>query len=147
MRRRQLLAFRCERARALGSARLDGPLSEFDRAYLDRHLEGCPDCSHALAEMARLTDRVRAEPLHRAPRWAGAVVAAPRRRSSRRLGVFAGVTAAAAAAAVMGALVASPWHRPAPANQAPPPIHIAQLTTPHPWPFPAGPKHRPGPPH
>ncbi|MEO1060943.1 MAG: zf-HC2 domain-containing protein [Actinomycetota bacterium] len=36
---------RCERARTLASADVDGELADADRADLDRHLDGCPACS------------------------------------------------------------------------------------------------------
>ena len=148
MRRRQLLALRCERARQLGSVRLDGPLSELDQAYLEGHLDGCPDCAHVVGGMTRLTGRVRGEPLRQAPRWAAAVALAPRPTRRRRAGMFAGVAAAAAAAAAMGAFVASPWHQPAPSRSGPSVIRIAQARTPPPWqPIRAGSKHRSGQPH
>lgn len=134
MRRRHLLATRCDRARALGSARLDGPLSELERTDLERHLGECAECRHAVAEMTRLTGRVRAEPLGRAPRWEGLPGAAPRPARRRRLGVFAGVATAAAAAAALGALAASQTQHQPPAQQRPTTLVVAQNTTHFPWP-------------
>jgi predicted anti-sigma-YlaC factor YlaD len=121
-----LLGIRCERARALGSARLDGPLSEFDRADLDRHLGECPECRHVVAGMGEFTHRVRSAPAQWAPRWAGAVTVARRPARRRGAGMVAGVAAAAAVAAGVGALVASPWHRPPPAHNGPTPFNIAE---------------------
>ena len=42
----------CERARALGSQALDGPLSDLDVRRLDTHLAECPACDEAVAAMA-----------------------------------------------------------------------------------------------
>jgi predicted anti-sigma-YlaC factor YlaD len=133
MRRRHFLASRCERARALGSARLDGPLSELERADLERHLGECHACRQVVDEMSALTDRVRTAPLRRAPlRTQPQMPARSSRR--RRLGITAGVAAAAATAAAMGALAATPWHGQQAPQQRPHPLVVAQRTTHFPWP-------------
>jgi predicted anti-sigma-YlaC factor YlaD len=142
MKLRHLLGPRCTRARTLGSARLDGPLTELEQAELDRHLVECAECRHMVAEMAELTDAVRSVPLTAAP--APVLAAAPTpapaahafSRRRRRLGSLAGVAAAAAVAAALGAAVATPWHRTPPRPAAPRSIDIAQrFDAHHPWPL------------
>jgi predicted anti-sigma-YlaC factor YlaD len=82
---------RCDRAREYASLRLDGELSDFERALLDSHLERCPSC-HAFADdLVGVTDRLRTAPLEQ-PALA---ITLPRRRFAPVRG--AQVSAAAAA--------------------------------------------------
>jgi anti-sigma factor RsiW len=141
MKLRHLLGPRCTRARTLGSARLDGPLTDLEQAELDRHLRECPECRQVVADMADLSHTVRSAPLTAAPRQVPAAAPAPvpvTRISSRRrrLAPLAGVAAAAAVAAALGAAVATPWHRTSPQPAAPRSIDIAQrFDVHHPWPL------------
>ena len=54
---------RCERAREWLSLSLDGELSRFERALVDRHLSTCAECAAFGAELSAFTERVRATPL------------------------------------------------------------------------------------
>jgi predicted anti-sigma-YlaC factor YlaD len=54
---------RCERAREWLSLSLDGELSRFERALVDRHLSTCGECAAFGAELSAFTERVRATPL------------------------------------------------------------------------------------
>lgn len=104
MQRRQ--ARECERARALGSQALDGPLSDFELHRLDTHLAQCPACDEAVSAMAGLTARLRT-----APELVASVAAVPVRPARRRRSTafqVAGIAAVVAAFAGLGALVASP---------------------------------------
>jgi anti-sigma factor RsiW len=105
----------CERARALGSQALDGPLTDLDRRQLDSHLAGCQACGEVVTGMAALATR-----LQTAPALAPDVVAAPV-RPARRPGVtafqVAGLAAVVAVFAGLGALVASPSGGSPPAQQ------------------------------
>ena len=141
MKLRHLLGPRCTRARTLGSARLDGPLTDLEQAEVDRHLRECAECRQVLSEMAELTGAVRRAPLEVAPAPvpAAAPGSPPAARAfsrRRRLGSLAGVAAAAAVAAALGAVVATPWHRTPPRPAAPRSIDIAQrFDVHHPWPM------------
>jgi anti-sigma factor RsiW len=53
----------CERARTWASLRLDGELSELERALLDAHLGRCPGCRAAVAGLDELTRAMRTSPL------------------------------------------------------------------------------------
>src|SRR5688572_4306769 len=85
---------RCERAREWLSLSLDGELSRFERALVDRHLSTCAECAAFGAELAAFTERVRATPLEPLAH----PVAVPVRRTRR---VFRPAQAAAAALAVV----------------------------------------------
>jgi anti-sigma factor RsiW len=115
----------CERARALGSQALDGPLSDIELRRLDAHLAACPACDEAIGAMAELTARLRT-----APTLAGSVAAVPIRAARRRPGrtalQVAGIAAVVAAFAGLGALVASPSGASPP--QAPPRLVVAERT-------------------
>src|SRR5215831_16267257 len=50
----------CDRARQAASLRLDGELSQLERALLDRHLERCPDCAAFADDAASFTSALRA---------------------------------------------------------------------------------------
>lgn len=54
---------RCERAREWLSLAADGELSRFERALVDRHLAGCPECAAFGAELEGFTSALRAAPL------------------------------------------------------------------------------------
>lgn len=54
---------RCERAREWLSLSLDGELSRFERALVDRHLSTCAECAEFGTELAAFTDRLRVTPL------------------------------------------------------------------------------------
>jgi predicted anti-sigma-YlaC factor YlaD len=77
------------------SLELDGELSRFERAVLDRHLQACPRCAAEAETIAELTRCLRAAPLEHVP--APIVIARPR----RRVGHVAQRTVAAMAVAVM----------------------------------------------
>ena len=44
---------------------LDGELSDAERGALERHLDACPGCAAALAELARIVERARTLPARR----------------------------------------------------------------------------------
>jgi predicted anti-sigma-YlaC factor YlaD len=87
----------CDRARARISLQLDGELSRFEVALLERHLHGCAACASFAENAHETTLRLRAAPLEPAPQiWM------PRRAAATRLAArVAAVTAAAAAAAIV----------------------------------------------
>jgi anti-sigma factor RsiW len=114
----------CERARALGSQALDGPLSTLDLRRLDAHLAECPACDQAVGAMAELTARLRTAPELVAS--VAAVPARPARRSGRTAFQVAGIAAVVAVFAGLGALVASPSGASPP--QAPPRLVVAERT-------------------
>jgi anti-sigma factor RsiW len=88
---------RCDRAREYASLRLDGELSDFERALLDSHLDRCPSCRVFADDLVAVTDRLRTSPLEQP----SIAVALPRRRfvAPRRIQVGA---AAAAVVSVVG---------------------------------------------
>jgi predicted anti-sigma-YlaC factor YlaD len=96
----------CERARALGSQALDGPLADLDLRRLDAHLAECPACDEAVRAMAELTARLRTAPA--VIPVVAAVPVRPARRPGRTAFQVAGIAAVVAAFAGLGALVASP---------------------------------------
>ena len=96
----------CERARALGSQALDGPLSDLELRRLDAHLAGCQACDEAVAGMTELTARLRTAPVIVAN--VAAVPVRKRHRPGRTALQVAGIAAVVAAFAGLGALVASP---------------------------------------
>jgi predicted anti-sigma-YlaC factor YlaD len=85
---------RCDRAREYASLRLDGELSDFERALLDSHLERCPSCRAFADDLVGVTHRLRTAPLVDVPDF---VVSLPR----RRFAALRGIQASAAAAAVV----------------------------------------------
>ena len=115
----------CERARALGSQALDGPLSDLELRRLDTHLAGCPACDEAVGGMTELTARLRTAPV-----LVGSNVAAVPVRQARRPGrtalQVAGIAAVVAAFAGLGALVASPSGASPP--ETPPRLVVAERT-------------------
>jgi predicted anti-sigma-YlaC factor YlaD len=88
---------RCDRAREYASLRLDGELSDFERALLDSHLDRCPSCRAFADDLVAVTDRLRAAPLE----TPSIAVTLPRRRfvAMRNVQVSA---AAAAVVSVVG---------------------------------------------
>jgi predicted anti-sigma-YlaC factor YlaD len=90
---------RCDRSREAISLRLDGVLSLFESALLDRHLRRCGDCRDFAAGAATQTQLLRSAPLEQPLR----PVAVPAgRRQVRRVaaGALTAVASVAAAAAV-----------------------------------------------
>ena len=87
---------RCDRSREAISLRLDGVLSLFESALLDRHLRRCVDCRAFAASAAAQTQLLRGAVLEQPVR--PVVVPAPRRRPARRVAA-GGLTAFAATAA------------------------------------------------
>jgi hypothetical protein len=57
-----------ERRREQLSAYIDGELSAAERAELERHIPGCPECQEALGELRRVHDLLAALPMPKAPR-------------------------------------------------------------------------------
>ena len=96
---------RCERAREWLSLAVDGELSRFERALVDRHLSGCPECAAFGIEVRGFTDALRAAAAEQLTH----PVAIPERR--RRVVAFRPAQAAVAAVAMvavgLGALSAS----------------------------------------
>ena len=94
----------CERAREWASLRLDGELSEFERAQLGAHLEGCTSCSTYAERVSRATAALREAAL--VP--VGAPVALPAHRRSRlplRVYQLGAATAVLAAAVGLGSIL------------------------------------------
>ena len=84
---------RCDRAREYASLRLDGELSDFERALLDSHLERCPSCRAFADDLVGVTERLRTAPLEQP----AIAITLPR----RRLVALRGIQVSAAAAAVV----------------------------------------------
>jgi len=91
---------RCDRSREAISLRLDGVLSLFESALLDRHLRKCADCLDFAAAAAAQTQLLRSAELEQPLR--PVAVPAGRRRPVRRVaaGALTAVASVAAAAAV-----------------------------------------------
>jgi predicted anti-sigma-YlaC factor YlaD len=95
----------CDTAREIVSAGLDGEATTIDRKRAQRHVERCSDCRAFAAAAERMTDALRAAPPLPAP---ALVPPAPARSGARRGRLIvraAGVAAAFAAAAGVGASV------------------------------------------
>ena len=86
----------CDRAAEFVSLELDGELSLFESALLQRHLHRCEQCAAYARRVKATTELVRAAPLE--PIRVPAVWRVPRR--SWRIASSAAVTAAVAAAAI-----------------------------------------------
>jgi len=86
----------CERAREWASLRLDGELSELERALLDAHTRNCGACAEYVDEIGAFTMALRSAELEQLPR----PVALPLRRS------FAWATRAFQAGAATAAVLA-----------------------------------------
>jgi anti-sigma factor RsiW len=96
----------CERASQLISMELDGELSEFERAALARHLEGCADCRESQTLMREIARGLRESRTFAPPAGLSASLGAslaPRRRlpGGRRAAVVF------ALAATVGSLAAA----------------------------------------
>ena len=91
---------RCDRSREAISLRLDGALSLFESALLDRHLRRCADCLDFAAAAAAQTQLLRSAVLEQPLR--PVALPAGRRRPVRRvaLGALTAAASVAAAAAV-----------------------------------------------
>ena len=97
-----VLSKRCVRAREHISLRLDGELSEFERALLGAHLARCEACRRFEGDVRAVTERLRAEPLEPLSR----PVVVPTRRRIALARVVPGAAAAAAVLAVgLGAML------------------------------------------
>lgn len=93
---------RCERSREWTSLRLDGMLSVFESALLDRHLRRCAACRDFADVTASHTHLIREAPLELPSR----LVTLPTRGARRRRGaVAASLVAAVSAAAAIATLV------------------------------------------
>jgi len=87
------------------SLELDGMLSRFERALLERHLRSCAPCRRFSADVRHQAARLRAAPLVPAPTFALADVMPPSPRARRRRAAgFAGAVLAAATAALVTTL-------------------------------------------
>lgn len=96
---------RCDRSREAISLRLDGVLSLFESALLDRHLRRCADCCEFAGGAGAQTQLLRSAPLEQPLR----PVAVPAgRRHVRRVAV--GALTAAASVAAAAAMTLSPGH-------------------------------------
>jgi predicted anti-sigma-YlaC factor YlaD len=95
---------RCDRSREAISLRLDGVLSLFESALLERHLRRCADCRAFAAGTAAQTQLLRSAELEQPLR--PVEVPAGRRRPVRR--VAAGALTAAASVAAAAAVTLSP---------------------------------------
>jgi hypothetical protein len=93
---------RCDRSREAISLRLDGVLSLFESALLDRHLRRCADCGDFAVAAAAQTELLRSAELER-PLQPVAIPAG--RRPVRRVAMGALTAAASVAAAAAVALV------------------------------------------
>jgi anti-sigma factor RsiW len=71
------------RARESVSGRLDGELSELERAWLDAHLSACAECSAYADSVAAFTRELRTAPLEQPD----AEIALPSRRRARGFGL------------------------------------------------------------
>jgi predicted anti-sigma-YlaC factor YlaD len=92
---------RCDRAREYASLRLDGELSDFERALLDSHIDRCPSCRAFADDLVAVTGRLRAAPLEQP----SIAVTLPRRRFVALRNVQVSVAAAAVVSVVgIGAL-------------------------------------------
>ena len=95
-----MVSERCERFRESISLGLDGMLSRFERALLERHLRSCPPCRAFAVDVRAQTAQLRAAPLETPP--ALARFAPQRSRTVRRRAAgFAGAVAVAAVAALV----------------------------------------------
>jgi predicted anti-sigma-YlaC factor YlaD len=96
-----MIPARCERSRQSISLRLDGQLSLFESALLERHLRNCPSCRAFAADVVDETRLLRAAPLE-LPEHRLELALPVRRQPIRAVAVtLAGAVAAAAAALVL----------------------------------------------
>jgi hypothetical protein len=92
----------CERARQWASVELDGEISTFERALLADHLGKCPECRAFSADVAGLTEALRAAPYEP---FEGVTIGRIRRRA--RLAMTPVAVAATVAAIGLGSILAS----------------------------------------
>lgn len=114
-----MTAPQCDRSRTWISLRLDGALSEFESALLERHLARCAPCSTFAVEAEGFTRVLRSAKLE----LTSSSVALPSLGGARRrLALAAGAAAAAAvAAAAIGAHTLGSTH------QGSPPLEAARV--------------------
>ena len=117
---------RCDRSREAISLRLDGALSLFESALLDRHLRRCADCCVFAAGAAAQTQLLRAAALEQPFR--PVVVPAGRRRHVRRLATGA-LTAAASVAAAAAVTLSPGGHSSKGASSAVPKVETGAPVT------------------
>jgi predicted anti-sigma-YlaC factor YlaD len=111
-----VLPERCERFRNSVSLGVDGMLSPFEEALLDRHLKRCADCNAFAAGLTAQTQLLRAAPLEEPLR---AIAIAPSARGQiRRRATGLGSALAVAATAAMITLTHGAGHRSATATLA-----------------------------
>jgi anti-sigma factor RsiW len=119
----------CERACEYVSLDLDGELSPFGRALLERHVQRCPSCAEYARVVAGATELLRATPVEefRLPDL---------KLRTRRLGrILSGVAATAAVAAVAAWLgVASTQSPRAPSTSVSLPHGIGAIDPRRDWP-------------
>ena len=108
----------CERARGWASRALDGELSEFERALMTTHLEGCAECARFADELQGFTAELREAGFEPLPR----PVELPIRRGFARTLQLGAAAAVLAVAVGLGGLLAS---SPAPTGNHSP---VAQLS-------------------
>lgn len=96
-----VIPVRCERSREWASLRLDGMLSFFESALLDRHLRRCADCRGFASAVSAHTELLRSAELEEPGRR---IEVAARRTSRRRSAVGAALVAVVAAAAAVFAV-------------------------------------------
>jgi anti-sigma factor RsiW len=97
-----MIPARCERSRQSISLRLDGQLSLFESALLDRHLRGCAECRAFAADVVEQTQLLRAAPLELPERAVELELPVrPQQRVRAAAVTLAGVLAAAAATVVL----------------------------------------------
>jgi predicted anti-sigma-YlaC factor YlaD len=97
---------RCERFRESLSLGLDGMLSTFEAALLDRHLSQCPSCRAVGEAMTAQTQLLRAAMLEEPRR----TVTVPAFRETRVRRHATGLTGALAVAAAAAVLTLAPGH-------------------------------------
>lgn len=109
---------RCERFRESISLGLDGMLSRFERALLERHLRSCASCNAFAADVREQTAQLRAAPLEAPPVLAD--IAPPRVRTVRRRAAgFASAVAVAGLAALVSFTPAGEQQKTAVAHGSP----------------------------
>jgi hypothetical protein len=96
-----VIPVRCERSREWASLRLDGMLSFFESALLDRHLRRCADCRSFAAAVSAHTQLLRSAELEEPGRR---IEVSGRRISRRRSAVGAALVAVVAATAAVFAV-------------------------------------------
>jgi ferric-dicitrate binding protein FerR (iron transport regulator) len=112
----------CERAREWTSLRLDDELSPLEEELLERHLEACGDCRLFAEDVRWATDVLRLTPQERPARRITLPLPARRRAAGRRL------SAAAAAALAVGALLGALVERPSSQEPDDGPAEVTLLT-------------------